>query len=279
MTSTVTVSEAPTTGLGKLLSENRFYVPTHQRDYTWNLERVRNLFDDLTEAMDRGDNFYFIGLMVFMRSSDDRLRVLDCQQRLATTQIIFSAIRAWFGSVEGERETSGSIQRDFIGRSEYGETEILPKLTLNINNDERFQRFVVKGSPIVEVKKELVSLNKNAPNYDLLASISYCHERVAKFAEEARDETTAKEYLVELVKFIRDSVIVVRLTVPSEANAFRAFETLNDRGLDLSAVDLVKNHLFGVAYDTSETLLRRIEARWSRLQNSERFGATQDRLS
>ena len=31
--------------------------------------------------------------------------------------------------------------------------------------------------------------------------------------------------------------------------AFRVFETLNDRGMDLSAVDLVKNYLFGLAHD------------------------------
>jgi len=32
------------------------------------------------------------------------------------------------------------------------------------------------------------------------------------------------------LKYIRDAVVVVRLTVPNAANAFRVFETLNDRG-------------------------------------------------
>ena len=265
MTSTVTFSEAPTTGLGKLLTENRFFVPTHQRDYSWDVERVEKLFDDLVESMDRGDEFYFIGLMVFMRSSDDRLRVLDGQQRLATALIIFSSIRAWFGSVDGGNDTSGSIQRDFIGRSEYGETEVRPKLSLNINNDAKFQRYVVTGSPLSEVKKEVTSLNRNAPNYDLLSSIVYCHERIAKITETAADESHGKAYLIKLVKFIRDSVVVVRLTVPTEANAFRVFETLNDRGLDLSAVDLIKNYLFGIAYEASPSQLQQVENRWSQL--------------
>ena len=265
MAGTVTVSEAPTTGLGKLLSENRFYVPTHQRDYRWDEERVKKLFDDLIEAMERGDEFYFIGLMVFMRSPDEQLRVLDGQQRLATALIIFSAIRAWFGSTEGESETSTLIQRDFIGRSEYGETTVRPKLILNTNNDNRFQRFVVSGSPLSEVKKEHAKLSRYAPNYDLLASIVYCHERVVDIASRAANESAAKKYLFDFIKFIRDSVIVVRLTVPSEANAFRVFETLNDRGLDLSAVDLIKNHLFGLAYETSRSILKNVENRWSQL--------------
>ncbi len=39
----------------------------------------------------------------------------------------------------------------------------------------------------------------------------------------------------------------MRLIVPTEANAYTVFETLNDRGLDLTALDLVKNYMFGRA--------------------------------
>ena len=265
LTGPVTVSEAPTTGLGKLLTENRFFVPTHQRDYRWDEDRVRKLFDDLVEAMERGDSFYFIGLMVFMRSSDDRLRVLDGQQRLATAIIIFSALRAWFGRIESDSDTAPNLQRDFIGRSEYGDIKVRPKLSFNLNNDERFQRYVVSGSPLSDIKKERLALSKYAPNADLLAAILYCHERVGQLASELSSEAEAKTYFTNFIKFIRDSVVVVRLTVPSEANAFRVFETLNDRGLDLSAVDLIKNYLFGIAHDKSANLLHDIENRWSQL--------------
>jgi len=268
MSGTVTISEAPTTGIGKLLTENRFFVPTHQRDYRWNEDRVKKLWDDLTEAIERKDKFYFIGLMVFMRELDEKLRVLDGQQRLATTIIIFSAIRAWFGTVEavaGNRNEATDIQRDFIGRSDYGESDVQPKLALNLNNNDRFQRYVVRGSPLSEVKKERATLSKNAPNFDLLNAIVYCHERVAEIATKAADENAAKEYLTTLIKFLRDSVVVVRLTVPSQSNAFRVFETLNDRGLDLSAVDLIKNYLFGLAHDTSPNMLQQVEHRWSQL--------------
>lgn len=43
----VTISEAPTTGLGRLIMENHFFVPTHQRDYKWDLDRVEQFFEDL----------------------------------------------------------------------------------------------------------------------------------------------------------------------------------------------------------------------------------------
>jgi uncharacterized protein with ParB-like and HNH nuclease domain len=203
--------------------------------------------------------------MVFMQSDDGRLRVLDGQQRLATTMIILSAIRAWFGSAEGGNETSSKIQSDFIGRSEYGQKEVQPKLQLNYNNDGRFQQFVVSGSPITEIRKEKARTNKNAPNADLLNAIAYCHDHIAEIASGAGNTEEAKKFLTSFLIFIRDSVIAVRLTVPDEGNAFRVFETLNDRGLDLSAIDLLKNYLFGLAHDVSAQLLSQIKSRWMQI--------------
>src|SRR3712207_3410967 len=153
--------------------------------------------------MERGDRFYFIGLMVFMRSDDGRLRVLDGQQRLATTIIILSAIRAWFGGNEGGAGTANQIQGDFIGRSALGESVMLPKLSLNFNNDDRFQRFVVNGSPIAEVRRERASINKNAPNFPLLDAIAYCHSRIADTASGHGNASITADYLVRLAKFIR----------------------------------------------------------------------------
>jgi len=264
MSGSVTLAEAPTTGLGKLITENRFFVPTHQRDYKWDNERVAKFYEDLIAAMDRGDRFYFIGLMVFMREGD-RLRVLDGQQRLATTIIIFSAIRAWTGGDGGDVDTAARIQYDFVGRAEYGERKPEPKLVLNRNNDDRFQKYVVHGSPLAELKAEIRKTNKNDTNYHLLDAIQYIHDCIGMEAEKINSGERTATYLAKLIKFLRDSVMVVRLTVPNESNAFRVFETLNDRGMDLSAIDLLKNYLFGLAFDESVDCLSQMEHRWSQL--------------
>lgn len=265
MSSSVTIAEAPTTGLGRLITDNRFFVPTHQRDYKWDRERVQKYLDDLTEALERGDKFYFVGLMVFMRTDDGKLRVLDGQQRLATTIVVFSAIRSWFASADSQGAMSGRIQYDFIGRTEYGQTQPEPKLVLNRNNNDLFQANVINGSPIESIKAELKKTGKNAPNRDMLDAIVYVHGRISDIAQNCGNTEQAKEYFSKLILFLRDSVIAVRLTVPNESNAFRVFETLNDRGLDLSAVDLIKNYLFGLAYQQSPDDLTQLEHRWAQL--------------
>lgn len=265
MTSNVQISEAPTAGLGRLILENRFFVPTHQRDYKWDRERVQKFFDDLTEAMDREDRFYFVGLMVFMRADDGRLRVLDGQQRLATTIILFSALRTWFGAADPGGPDAAKIQSDFIGRADYGETRAEPKMSLNLNNDVFFQRHVISGGQITAAKADLKSEGRRSPSAPLLAAIIYLHQRISETAQGLGDQERAKEYFARLIRFMRDAVVAVRLTVPNESNAFRVFETLNDRGMDLSAFDLLKNFLFGLAFERSGKSLQQLEHRWSQL--------------
>lgn len=266
MASPLNVSEAPTTGIGKLIADNRFYVPTHQRDYKWDRERVEKFFDDLTAALERRDKLYFVGLMVFMRDDDGRLRVLDGQQRLATTIIAFSALRSWFGPDNSQDNLSSRLQYDFIGRTEYGDAHPTSKMKLNLNNDDLFQTIVVQGRELQGLRDRLRRTNKTDSNYPLLDAISYAHDRIASIAKTQGEG--AQAYFSNLIKFMRDQVIVVRLTVPNESNAFKVFETLNDRGLDLSAMDLVKNHLFGLAYSQSAETLRQMEHRWSQLSDT-----------
>ncbi len=275
MSSAISISEAPTPGLGRLIADNRFFVPTHQRDYKWDRDRVEQFFDDLIAARDRNDRYYFIGLMVFMREEDGRLRVLDGQQRLATAIIMFSALRAWFATV-GTAETANNLQYDFVGRTDYGETSPRPKLTLNLNNDEVFQEFVVSGSPIHLITERLRYTNKNHNTFPLLDAIVYIHDRIAKLAEEKT--STAATYFSDLIIFMREKVIVVRLTVPNELNAFKVFETLNDRGMDLSAIDLVKNHMFGLAHQESSSALDQLERRWSQLSDTLKESKQEDFL-
>ena len=88
------LSEAPAYGIARLLAEGRFVVPSHQRDYAWSDDDVKQLFDDVIDAIKKKSESYFLGLLVFLYSGDS-YTILDGQQRLATTVIVFAAIRDW----------------------------------------------------------------------------------------------------------------------------------------------------------------------------------------
>jgi hypothetical protein len=82
------ITEAPAAGIGKLIMDNRFAVPNHQRDYSWTEDEIRQLFGDIESAIEKKSSVYFLGLMVFLNKPGGRLVVLDGQQRIATAKAI-----------------------------------------------------------------------------------------------------------------------------------------------------------------------------------------------
>jgi hypothetical protein len=264
---TGTISEAPATGIGKLLAENRFFVPNHQRDYSWTEDEVSQLFDDIDDAIKKNRPLYFLGLMVFL-NSDRGLVVLDGQQRLATVVIVLSAIRNWLKQYSSRADEAQKIQDRLIGASEYGETELHPRLTLNTANQDAFYNYVVSSVPLQDINSARNALKRQDRNKRLLEAIEYAHGRIQKIANDTGSPDKAAEYFFGLVKYLRDNVAVVRLVVTSVEVAFTIFETLNDRGRDLSPLDLVKNYLFSKAATGSPERERELEGRWTQMMST-----------
>lgn len=261
---TVSNFDTPMFGIGRLLTEgSRFVVPSHQRDYSWTEDEIDQLFTDIEEARSARRNEYFIGLMVFKPRDEGEFAILDGQQRLATTMIILASIRNWLRKY-GLVEDAGEIQRRYIAAKELGEDKLEPRIILNEKNRSAFDDFVVGEKPSKDVQVELSGLKRYDPNRRLLEAILFCRDKVDKIAKDAEgnDQQRAK-ILFALVRYLRDNVKIVRLTVPSEANAYTVFETLNDRGLDLSVLDLVKNHFFHTAGEAGR--LPSMEVRWAQM--------------
>ena len=103
------MTDSPQPSIGKLLRDHVFQVPPYQRDYRWTVEKVSQLFDDVDAAIERADERYFLGLMVFMRpETPTGLIVLDGQQRLATMFLFLAACRNWLNQYEDFRSESHS---------------------------------------------------------------------------------------------------------------------------------------------------------------------------
>jgi hypothetical protein len=255
------LSEAPAYGIARLLQEGRFIVPSHQRDFAWGDDDVKQLFDDVMDALEKKIDSYFLGLLVFLYSGNS-YTILDGQQRLATTVIIFAAIRDWLRQYPNHLQDATKIQDWYIGGSELGQNEPTPKLILNQTNNQFFVDFVVKGAAIEDVSSAHKRLKRNDPNRLLLEAIIYAHERVREIAHEVSDFEKTAKYFFELVNYFRDNIRTVRLIAKDENAAYTLFETLNDRGVDLSPLDLVKNFLFKQAAGKSAETLRDMQARW-----------------
>jgi hypothetical protein len=96
------------------------------------------------------------------------------------------------------------------------------------------------------------------------------HDRLTKAAKLARTHidtlvsllptSDRAKSLIQWINFLENQVLVIGIKVPKDIDAYRIFETLNDRGLRASQVDILKSHLFQKADDKLET---EVEPKWA----------------
>jgi hypothetical protein len=203
---------------------------------------VQELWEDLRRAIDESANEYFLGTVVFSGDPTSQTgglpAVIDGQQRLATISLLLAAIRDVFVA-EGKQERVEIIERFLLDRDTRS-LELEPRLTLNEENAEYFELTQLPKSGAAQQLQPVGPSNKK-----IAAAAKLLADLVAGLIQRS-GKNWANE-LVELQLYVRDRAKVVVLDVPDEANAYLIFETLNDRGLDLTIADLLKNYLFSRA--------------------------------
>jgi hypothetical protein len=230
-------------GIGSVLAQNRLVVPLNQREYSWEEDHVKDLFQDFSNALAIKQGGYFLGTLVFTRGAHDYPEVSDGQQRLATTTILLAAVRDHFQE-RGDHKRAQHVADKYLATTDLKTTETVPRLRLNVDDHEFFRKAIIsdRGAPDRSVKPTKQSHRR------LARAAAIAKEYIADLLKPHK-ETTHADRLVELVEFIENSAQVIALRVPDHINAFVMFETLNDRGLKASQADLLKNHLLSLCGD------------------------------
>lgn len=225
------------------MAHNRLAVPLNQREYSWEEDHVTDLLQDFANAIANNKASYFLGTIVLTKGAGEVPEVSDGQQRLATSTILLAAIRDYF-HWNKDAARAQSIENDFLKTTDINTTAIVPKLRLNVDDNEFFSNFILANpdDPVRGV----------APMKESHKRIKLASEIAAKHIQKILDPYTPSAKttrLLEWVKFVRTGAQVIVLRVPDHLNAFMMFETLNDRGLKASQADLLKNHLLSYAGD------------------------------
>lgn len=83
------VSQEPLS-LTDILKDKTFTVPLYQREYSWSLDQVSDLFYDIFETDDDG---HFLGsLLLYKKENNSRMEIVDGQQRMTTLFILLFSI-------------------------------------------------------------------------------------------------------------------------------------------------------------------------------------------
>lgn len=251
--------DAKSRNVGDLLSDNmqgRVVIPKFQRGYSWQKKHVEAFWKDIRrfqkEKPQKGTaDRYFLGPIVVMAGDDSVLFILDGQQRLATATILFSVLRdaaAELNTTEAALVVA-EIQNHLISKEDYGFCIEMGAL------DRHFFEETIQKNPPLKTKPKL----KSHRNIRQARETLYKELKTALSA----DPTQALKEINDLRKLVRSDLVMAAIEVTSQREAFQIFETLNDRGLQLSVPDLLLNYLMGVAVDDTER--DKIRAYWDQM--------------
>jgi hypothetical protein len=243
--------------LANILKTQELSMDSNQRSYAWEKENVKELFQDLQKAISEKEPEYFLGSIVVTRSEG---HVVDGQQRLATTVILLAAMRDFL--LENRDEARAvSIERDFLFRADFRTQEIIPRLKLNGRDNDFFKKRILSRPGLPE---RLTQPDQNRDSHQrILQAAEVARERVKlitnPFASNLRGEK-----LADWLDYLLNKARVIQISVPDDANAYTIFETLNDRGVDLSISDLLKVNIFNVSDDR----FKEAETRWESMNGT-----------
>jgi hypothetical protein len=231
--------------IGKALREKRLRVDTHQREYAWEEDHIVELYQDFSDIITSGvpGAEHFLGSIVVTQDVAKRPKIVDGQQRLATCLIFLAAIRDYL-YMHDDVERAKILESTYLITPDPDTLDTEPHLQLNGADNEFFRKRILSRPD----SKERESEPSQRSHHRIAKAAAIAGEWVAREASTARAGNSYSR-LKPWKDFIEDRARVIWVQVADDSTAFRIFETMNDRGLGLSASDLLKNYLFAQAHE------------------------------
>ncbi len=237
----------------------RYRVPAFQRDYSWEEEQWEDLWNDIEEMTTSKDARHYMGAIVVETRSDREFQIIEGQQRIATLSILALAVidtLQSLGDSEEERARNRNrgtrLREIFIGEKDPASLLESSKLFLNDNDDGFYQDY------LVQLRQPNNPRGLPRSNRLLWQCFLWFKERL-----DQQKNHTGEWFAALLSETVARQLLFILITVEDEMNAYVVFETLNARGLELSATDLLKNYLFSKV--SVATDLAALQRRWKTL--------------
>lgn len=225
-----------------LMQGQKFYIDYFQREYRWKDKHIKQLVDDLTttflksyqEGHSRKEvaNYsnYYLGPIVFSVNIENKNKsIIDGQQRITSLTLLL----IYLNSRQKKLETRSNIA-DLVYSEKYGEKSF--NMT-DADREECLKHLFETGE--YEVKEADTETVKNMV------------DRYNDIAESFPDEIT-DDVLPFFIDWLVSNVTVVSISAYSDENAYMIFETMNDRGLNLTPTEMLKGYVLSKITDKEQ---------------------------
>jgi uncharacterized protein with ParB-like and HNH nuclease domain len=234
--------EASDTSINQLLKDQKFTIDYFQREYRWQQKHINLLIEDLTttflKSYKDGDkrsevsNYqsYYLGPVVFsVNPENNKKSIIDGQQRITSITLFL----IYLNHLQKDLAQKVAIS-ELIFSEKYGEK------SFNMTDEAR--------------ENCLTSLFENG-EYDLKdgddETVKNMVERYEDITRIFPDEIN-QIVLPYFIDWFIENVVIVEITAYSDENAYTIFETMNDRGLNLTATEMLKGFVLSKISDKKQ---------------------------
>lgn len=236
-----------------------YAIPRYQREYTWSRAQWDALFDDLLE----NEPNYFLGSIICINQSQDALSVqslelVDGQQRMTTLSLLLAAIYQSFRvlpnlGMEQQIELY-NLKHKLVLKKKSDQPRLIPQ----VQNYNQQDYFAVLGKAGILDDVEQV---QHAGNRRVLKAYRHFLWRIEQYLQELSEPVAGLQALLDKV----NTATLVKIEVAGHSDAYTLFESLNNRGVPLTAIDLIKNKLLAVLEAKDSGSIDKHYNRWKKV--------------
>lgn len=257
-----TVDQTTVAEIFSINNDKIYRIPKYQREYTWGINEWDALFNDITD----NDCGYFLGSYICVNNGSLNgtiLEVIDGQQRFSTLMLLLTALYDKLSEHKAEmddddrndlanlRSELANKRQSFIAngqkKTEYKQRLFLQKQNMN---DEDFSYILYDKGIITNQKTKPL----NFGNRRIAKAYRHFGKLIEDKVVEIRNENHNITEVGALFSIVRkfETAVLVGIEVDTNKDAYMLFESLNHRGVPLSALDLIKNTLIAQAENASD---------------------------
>lgn len=219
-----------------LLENARFSIDYYQREYKWQTKQLQELIEDLTgkffesyqadderSAIQTYEN-YFLGSIILCEKNGNKY-IIDGQQRLTTLTLLLIYLKNQLSNEKQRIKLSSLIFSDVFGKESF-----------NIDVEER---------------RDCMNALFNNQDFDI-TDVSESIENIVNRYQEIGNlfpDEFSEDVFLYFSDWLLQNVYLVEITAYSDEDAYTIFETMNDRGLSLNPLDMLKGYLLASITD------------------------------
>ncbi len=208
--------------LDGVIEKSVFEIPSYQRGYAWQERQLKDFWNDLEHVSKLGDKFHYMHSLTLRKSENEfessAFEIIDGQQRLATSLILLGLL----AKITQHKDPKYSLinLEPILSYKYYGLSEAFRAIT--------------------EEEKDLKAFKTSFYAKNLIDAYAFFQEKISDTPIESLEKM-----FDALIKKMLFSVVGLN---DNRIDPFSSFETINNRGKDLSTLELLKNRLHFVAH-------------------------------